>query len=823
VRLRLSLGASIYGETPLVAADHELSAWASALQPVSYAAKDQAPIFSAAEFAPGQKRLKDHLRALHALVLDLDHVPLLDWRRVTAPLLQGLATIVYSSWSHAAEYVDGRVCLRVILPLSRPCEPDEWEALWIAAATRVGGGIRQPVTEPRGPVDPKCKDPAHVYYCPAYPAGAESSVWFGVTDGAPLDVDGLLAAGPGGDQPTTVVLDEIAARYSRRRTDAARDLGGRLRLLARGQSYAGPGERDDATWRIACALARELPDVSEHVLVATLEPSLAAMRAESPGDGADSGRAADKVRRAIEAAREDADRRDDVETARARALLRAAGRERCYEPAEISALMRAAGARDAIDLERRWVIQDDGNFYLLEVGRNGRPGYAGPFTTKSLGLAAEVRLAAAESAGVVTWTESAGKRKALAGTEIAQRYGVVAERVVVDIAAQQSSFDGRVLTRAPCPRRAIEPRRSEVVENWLAALAGEALPRVLDWLAVVTDLRRECAALYLHGKTGAGKGLLAAGLARIWIKGGPPDLDDVLPGGSSGGWNNRLLDCPLVFADERVPKDIRGHVRTDDLRKFISDRYRTKKVKFESDGEIQGAARVIIAANNPTLLQAGANLTQEDIEAIAERLLYVEVSEAGKHYLESLPRERIEAFVQEDEIAAHVLWLAETRVVERQGRFLVSGNRDKVVRSMTVSGGLRSAILNWVVLWLLEPNKLAGRDLVRVYAKEVLVSGRGVQEYWATYEVNYRNPPNAADIRTALSGICRPGTRQLRSKTAGKVRYWIVDQELIASWCDQHAGYAEWEDLQERIKTASETADAPGPWGGLTTGGAAHP
>lgn len=822
MRLRLSLNPNIYDTAAPVAVEKELHDWADALRPSCYAAKDQAPVFSPAEFAPGYGRLKESVRAMHAVVLDLDHVPLLDWRRVTWPLLADRACIVYSSWSHATELGAGRACVRVILPLSRPCVPAEWDALWTAVATRLGGGIATPVTDPRGPVDPSSKTTARAYYVPAYAPGSESAVWFHVAEGAPLDVDAMLTAGPGGDMPTGVVLGELAERYARRRTDASKDMGGRLRRLARGEPYADPGERDDATWRLACVLAREFPDAPEVVLAATLEPSLEAMRQTAP-DSPSPAQVRDKVRRAIEATREDADRHDDAEMAHARALLRAAGRERCYEPEEISALMRAAGARDAVDLQRRWVLQDDGSFYLLEH-RDGRAGYTGPFTTRSLPLAAEIRLTAAQTAGVVTWTTAkSGERKPLPGTEIAQRYGSVVDRVVVDLAAQASTFDGRVLTRAPCPMRRIEPRHSELVEAWLAALCGEALPRVLDWLAVVTDVRRECAALYLHGKTGAGKGLLAHGVARIWTEGGPPDLEDVLPGGN-GNWNSRMLDCPLAFADERVPKDMRGHVRTEELRAFISARSRTAKNKYERDGQLKGATRLIIAANNPTLLQAGAHLTQEDIEAIAERLLYVEVSEAGKLFLDQLPFERREALVHADEIAAHTLWLGQTRVVERQSRFVVTGGRSKVVKAMTVSGGLRSAILNWVILWLLEPNKLGGRDVARVLDGEVLISARGLQDAWSVYETHYRTAPNASEIRTALVGVCRPGTRQVRGQGERRARYWVIDQDQLAAWCEHHAGYAEWEELQERIKKASEPGTSPGPWGGTQSGWTgAHP
>jgi hypothetical protein len=808
VRLRLSLLPALDSKNPPTLVERDLDGWAELLRPRAFAEKAQAPILSPGEFTPGQRRLAEHLRALHAVVLDIDHAQLLDVRRVFMPLLEGRAAIVYSSWSHAAELAQGRACLRVILPTSRPVLPAEWQALWAATAARVGGGVAQPREVPRGLVDRKCHDPAHVYYVPAHPPGGETTAYFRVQHGAALDVDTMLAAGPCGDMPTTVVLDELADTYARRRTDAAKDIGGRLRKLARGEAYAGPGERDDAAWRLACVLAREFPDAGETLLSAVLEPSLERMRTESPGDGADSGRARDKIKRAIEAAREAEDKTESDRDRRARVVLRAAGREHCYTQAEIADLMQAAGARDEIDLARRWVIQEDGNFYILEH-RDGRPGYVGPFTARSLSLAAEVRLAAAESAGVMTWTEHQGKRRTLAGPEIAQRYGMVADRVVTDLAAQCSTFDGRTLIRAPCPRRDIVPARSDVVEAWLAAACGEALPRVLDWMSVVTDLRRECAALYLYGKKGAGKGLLAHGLARIWTEGGPPDLEDVLP----GSWNDRVLSCPLAFADERIPKDMRGHVRTEELRSFISARSRTLRVKYSATGEVRAALRLIIAANNQTLLQAGANLTQHDIEAIAERLLYVEVSPAGSEYLTSLPFERRERLVYGDEIAAHALWLSETRAVERNGRFLVAGGRDEVVTAMTVAGGLRSALLNWIVLWLLDPNRLAGRDAARVVDGEVLVSARMVQECWGTYEVNMQRAPNASEMQNALKGICREGTRQLRSTWSGRARYWIVDKGQIEAWCKWHQGHTDWDEVRERIDAMSAGGEN-GPWNG---------
>src|SRR5690606_19425682 len=86
------------------------------------------------------------------------------------------------------------------------------------------------------------------------------------------------------------------------------------------------------------------------------------------------------------------------------------------------------------------------------------------------------------------------------------------------------------------------------------------LEQGISW---VTDLDQACMALYLDGVAGTGKSLLAKGLAQLWSD-APTTLDQAM-----GGFNDGLVSCPLVFADETLPKDSRGNTRTEDLREFV--------------------------------------------------------------------------------------------------------------------------------------------------------------------------------------------------------------------------------------------------------------
>ena len=71
---------------------------------------------------------------------------------------------------------------------------------------------------------------------------------------------------------------------------------------------------------------------------------------------------------------------------------------------------------------------------------------------------------------------------------------------------------------------------------------------LLDWIACVTVLDEPCAAIYLAGMPGVGKTLLADALARLYTLVGPTPLADVV-----GPFNDKLLYCPIVLADEVLP------------------------------------------------------------------------------------------------------------------------------------------------------------------------------------------------------------------------------------------------------------------------------
>ena len=255
----------------------------------------------------------------------------------------------------------------------------------------------------------------------------------------------------------------------------------------------------------------------------------------------------------------------------------------------------------------RWIIQHQGAFYF-RVGA----GYVGPIGLADANKAAHTFLAPATTMGVrleeLTISGEFAQRQA---TALSMEYGVLATSGVVDLKAQRTHFLAATgtIVEAPCPLRPLEPEWSPEVDQWLRLFAGQSYPHLELWLAYATDLDKPCAALFLEGPPGAGKSLLAKGVSRLWTENQPTTLEQAM-----GSFNAALVGCPLVFADETMPKDFRGRARTAELRELIQVTPAVEAKKppgFHS----KRAVRCIIAANNKHVWM-GREPVPRDVAAI---------------------------------------------------------------------------------------------------------------------------------------------------------------------------------------------------------------
>jgi predicted P-loop ATPase len=142
--------------------------------------------WSPATWPEVETRQKKTVDQLSCLVIDRDHVP-------PAELDEDLARFAghdYFMHSSHSDSPEDR-CVRVVLRTSRPVSGKEWPRFWRAAVDYFGVKA-----------DENCKDASRLYYRPSRPSDAAIDAFDGTgfdfdsNDGAPVDVDAILALAP---------------------------------------------------------------------------------------------------------------------------------------------------------------------------------------------------------------------------------------------------------------------------------------------------------------------------------------------------------------------------------------------------------------------------------------------------------------------------------------------------------------------------------------------------------------------------------------------------------------------------------------------------
>ncbi|MGL4255596.1 MAG: primase-helicase family protein [Microbacterium sp.] len=765
--------------------------------PKPYLAKESAPLYSPAEWLPGRKRGRDGVMCVHFGVLDLDHWSDDDLVALVASLVRrNAAYYLASTWSHGQRGSDDN-CARLLLPFSRPVLASEWSRFWPVLNDEYTGGR----------ADSKCKDIGRSYFFPAHQEGANKEPFHDfVVDGENVDVDALLARVGGaavgaieddasqvfaeGLALTPKILTDLGRRYSSS-ASAHRSMIGKLLLrVAKGEAYArepgtgGPANlpegRNDTTYKLIATIAEAYPHVSPDSVVSCFAPSIAAMGGEPTHD-----EIAGMVQRLQEGARK----------THSALIYEAIGRHEPYSEAELQSMADRLEV-SVSQLRRRWVIQRDRTYYLLKNGSYRL------YTEAEAANAAMIDLAPAITAGVdtVKITQQGSRRKT--PQELVADYGIVARNVILDMTAQHSYFDAArdAMVEAPCPIR-VKARRHEDVEQWLRVFAGAQHERLLQWIASLPVLGEPCAALYLEGERGTGKSLLGYGLCRLWNP-RPTTLTEAF-----GAFNATLASCPFVFGDETTPDADRGIRHTSQLREFIQARTRPLMRKYMPNATLIGCARVLLAANNQSMLETNEQLTEADVAAIVERLFYLKSNPLSRDYLQARKAadpETMDRWVGGDAIAEHAMWLAETLVFERQGRFMVEGQADSpLVKTLVTGSGLRASVCHWCVEYLLNPGRLRGSPkralvapLIRVSRGRLLVTSRAIVETWTDYIPNDKyKQPRPMEVAKALGGISKEIT--LRTDQ-GNQKFREVNLDDLETWASR-TGYCTRLDIEKAL------------------------
>jgi hypothetical protein len=452
---------------------------------------------------------------------------------------------------------------------------------------------------------------------------------------------------------------------------------------------------------------------------------------------------------------------------------------------QLAAIARSQGCVTD-DLKRRWIVQYGKSFYIM--GTEGE--YLKPITKGE--LANSLRRDLLYVPGVdrpcgIDWYKR--KDDVLASKsvdEILFDHCTVARDVIADMSLSRSYYDAKdqVMYEAVCPLAKVAVVYHEQIAEWLRLLGGTQHDKLLDWIATMHQVNLPTCALLFTGKSGAGKELLAQGLARRWrrVK-APTELARIME-----GFNEDLARCPLVFCDENMPTMRSGKRGVlADLRNMIMSSSRTLSRKFLSNASLIGAIRLILAANNPNMLSCQEDMTSDDQEATSLRFMHIRVSPEPVAYLASIGgRAATEGWVRDGLIAEHVAWLEQNRQVQPGDRSIVRGDASDLQRQLLVSNRHTSLVLEWVVRHL--ANGAQSNSQILIGNGSVLVNTAVIAASWGQY-IKSDFVPSTTRIGTALRNLAMEGEVRLDWPAGTKVtevRYKRLKPEYLYEWSLQN-------------------------------------
>lgn len=280
----------------------------------------------------------------------------------------------------------------------------------------------------------------------------------------------------------------------------------------------------------------------------------------------------------------------------------------------------------------------------------------------------------------------------LTGAELRARYGLGVGEVAVGYTAPDAPLiqtGGTWAARLAFvrPRADLVPREHRDVDAWLWALDPSGALR--GWLAWALELGERLPALALVGAAGVGKSLLAESLAAVW-------------GSAAVGWDtvqsgsaSALLTQPIIFRDEAPA----GACGSDTFRRLVGATKLEIREKYRPTVVLYGSPRVIIASNEPTVLQfRKEQLSGASADAVRQRILAVAVSAAAAEYLESLGgpagfQHWIATPSSPGAIVEHIAWLhACARPPRATSRFAVDPQNVSTARLVATSSGARELL-----------------------------------------------------------------------------------------------------------------------------------
>ena len=337
--------------------------------------------------------------------------------------------------------------------------------------------------------------------------------------------------------------------------------------------------------------------------------------------------------------------------------------------------------------------------------------------------------------------------------------------------------------------RDIEPKYDAKVDGWLKNLCNlneELYQDLRKWISISLSLDRPLSALYIAGSPSAGKSLFASIVSRNWTVEGATPASRVL----GQEFNKQLIECPLVFADEHLPKRVPQGDISDVIRDFITEDKPTIREMRMNAYKISGYMRLMMAANNSDMLNLPDDLKEADIEAIAMRFFYFSTGKLAGEYLQRLndvDSSILDSWKSGDVAIAHFRWIREnTDLGKKFERFGVSRGVD-YIKQIIKTGGLGGEILTVLINFLSHsPQEMIqySNEGLFVSNNKLWATAKGVSEVWTTLSSGGKKPRLAllSERLASYSTSNRKGKQEYGKK---RVRAFSINTKVIMDHCNK--------------------------------------
>jgi len=805
--------------------------------------KKDIPCFFPGVFKKGEdkRRSGENVLAVYFGVLDFDAISLADISELMG-LLEDLRleSLMYTTWSNRQSIEQkGVYKLRLVVPFNRAVEPKEWDVVWASLYETFGqlsGG---------SVADAACKNVGRIYYMPylSYPAGADGMWEHDIViynHGLALDVDDLKDVGKSAAVVPAVVPGAApgpvpgAAPKETQFSDVPLMREHLKGLISKLTKKSGSGDRQEEYFSAACAAwlkdiragketRMRLPEeghrhngfwlpltlalgeyfidrTPEEIFDAFLKVLLIRVNQEKE-DKASKPTEAKEVLDLLRGAQQLARRKqeeggvlEEQEKKVADDVLGFLG-DTTFTQEQMDEQAARMGFSRGV-LKRLLIVNSQTSFYVYSPFvmsyRELLDRTVDVSVHKVLGSMKEalgLELHKTDQRGMIV-------RKNI--IDLTEEYGRVDADIELSMFATTPKYlkpDGHRVNTLVLPAMSLKDaptEKSEFIGRWLEALCEEEGPEKLkqleQWIGWSIDLEHPLSMLLLLGPKGTGKSLFAEMLAYCW--GTSYATPDVAFGAFPG---SALLETPVVFFDEHFPAD-----KTAQFRSIISKRKHTFNRKHMSLAEISGCYRFVVGANNARSLlgiQKEA-LTNDDMEALADRCFRVRVSKSAADFLVSAGSSRIQQAKENQEFLQHAKYLKHKWAFAERARFGTKPD-EFLMQEIAISGGPNSLLMLWIYNFLLDTldkrkprTAFSGlRNKIKIQNRKLCLTQLAFHDMWDRYLPGDHKIPRD-DLKIAFESITE-ARRGPRSKSVGSigneaVYYRNLRLDLFEKWLEDN-------------------------------------